>query len=447
MSPLCHSGVVCGLFEESTIVPMMLGNFKSALFGEQPAKRPQLLTDMSIDTTHAAVRVGQTLAELFESCFMKKFVLTLGVGIMCASQSFGAALTPGNLVVVQVGDGAGSLGSAATASFLKEFTLGGSLVQTINMPTVASGLNQALTLSGTATSEGFLTLSANGQFLTLGGYGAVPGTANVTTANPTTVNRVVGRVDMNGNVDTSTALTDAYNGSNIRSTASTDGVDIWTAGNAGSGQGATGGPRYTTFGSTTSVRVDSTASNMRVVNIYKGQLYVSSSSGTLLGVSTVASGLPTTLSAGPITPLTGFPTTGSHSSYDFWFKDDNTLYVADDGSAANGGGIQKWIQSAGSWSLAYTLLNTGSATTAVRGLAGTIDGNGDAVLFGTTTAGSANTLIALTDTGATSVASVLATAGANTVFRGVEFLAIVPEPSSAALLLVGGLALFFRRKN
>lgn len=378
---------------------------------------------------------------------MKRLMLTLGVSAICASQSFGAAFTLGNLVVVQAGDGVASLGSTAAATFLKEYTLGGTLVQTINMPTVASGLNQALTLSGSATSEGFLTLSANGQYLTLGGYGAAPGTAGVATATPSAVNRVVGRIDLNGNVDTTTALGDAYNGSNIRSTVSSDGNSIWTAGNGGSGQGATAGPRYTTFGSTTSIRVDTTSSNMRVVNIYKGQLYVSSSTGTLLGISTVASGLPTTASAGPITPLTGFPTTGSHSSYDFWFKDDNTLYVADDGSAANGGGIQKWIQNAGAWSLAYTLLNTGTATTAVRGLAGTVDGSGNAVLFGTTTAGSANTLIALTDTGAASVASVLATAGANTAFRGVEFLTVVPEPSSAALLLFGGVVLFLRRRN
>jgi hypothetical protein len=36
-----------------------------------------------------------------------------------------------------------------------------------------------------------------------------------------------------------------------------------------------------------------------------------------------------------------------------WFKDANTLYIADDGSAASGGGIQKWTQSGGTWSLAY----------------------------------------------------------------------------------------------
>ena len=141
---------------------------------------------------------------------------------------------------------------------------------------------------------------------------------------------------------------------------------------------------------------------------------------------------------------------GNHagrSPYDFWFKDANTVYVADDGSAANFGGIQKWVLSAGIWSLQYTLLNTGATTTGVRGLAGTLDGSGNAVLFGTTSA-TTGSLITLTDTGAGSLATVLATAPANTSFRGVEFLpTAVPEPTSAALLLLGGAALALRRKK
>jgi len=357
-----------------------------------------------------------------------------------------AAFGLGDLVVVRVGDGVAALNSNATATFLDEYTPSGVFVQSIPLPTSLSGLNQPFTLSGSATSEGFLALSQNGLYLTMGGYNALPGTVGVTTATPTAVPRGVARIGLNGIVDTSTSLTDAYNGSNIRSAVSSDGVNIWTGGNAGSGLGATGGPRYTTFGSSSSVRVDTTASNMRVVNIFNGQLYVSSSTGTLLGVSTVGTGLPTTAGSSTITPLPGMPTTGTHSSYDFWFKDANTLYVADDGSAANGGGIQKWTQSGGTWSLAYTLLNNGTATTGVRGLSGTVDGSGNAVLFGTTSAGSAaNTLITLTDTGATSAPTILATAAANEIFRGVELL-VVPEPTTAALTGFGLLALvLFRR--
>lgn len=364
---------------------------------------------------------------------------------LCVCQVRAAAFSLGDLVVVRVGDGSAALNSNATATFLDEYTLGGTLVQTIALPSSLSGLNQPFTLSGSATSEGFIALSVNGQYLTMGGYNAVPGTVGVTTAAPTIVPRGVARIALDGTVDTSTSLTDAYNGSNIRSAVSTDGVNIWTGGNAGSGLSASAGPRYTTFGSSSSVRLDTTASNMRVVNIFNGQLYVSSATGSLLGVSTVGTGLPTAATSSTINLLPGMPTTGTHSSYDFWFKDANTLYVADDGTAANGGGIQKWTESGGTWSLAYTLLNNGTTTTGVRGLAGTVDGSGNAVLFGTAAGSSANALITITDTGASSTATTIANAATSEVFRGVEFLP-VPEPSTAALAGLALLALSFSRK-
>jgi hypothetical protein len=278
----------------------------------------------------------------------------------------------------------------------------------------------------------------------MAGYGVVPGTATPQTSTPTAAPRVVGRISLNGTIDTTTVLGDAYNGSNIRSTVSTDGNSLWTTGNGGSGQGATAGVRYTTLGSTTTTQINPTTSNMRVVNIFNGQLYVSSSSGTLLGVSTVGIGEPTTSIGGAPTALPGMPTTGTHSPYDFFFKDANTLYVADDGSAANGGGIQKWTFAASTWTLQYTLLNNGTTTTATRGLAGEIDGSGNAVLFGS----GGTTLFTVTDTGAGSLATTLATAPANTAFRGVEFLP-VPEPSSLALAALGGLACLVasRRKH
>jgi hypothetical protein len=374
-----------------------------------------------------------------------KCCIFLGTAICLATtfsahRASAAAFTLGDLVVVRVGDGSAALNGNATAAFLDEYTASGVLVQSIPLPTVASGGNQPLTLSGSAISEGFIALSQNGMYLTLGGYAATVGTVTPQTQTAALVNRVVGRIDLSGNIDTTTSLGDAYNGSNIRSVTSSDGFNLWTSGNGGSGQGASAGTRYTTLGSTTSTGLHSTTTNVRVVNLFNGQLYADSASGTFLGVGTVGSGTPTT-SGQTYSELPGFPTTGTHSSYDFWFKDANTLYVADDGSAANGGGIQKWTLSAGTWSLAYTLGNNGSTTTAVRGLAGTVDGSGNAVLYGTT--GSA--LVSVTDTGSGSALSTLATAGSNTAFRGVELL-VVPEPTTAALTGFGLLALvFFRR--
>src|SRR6266705_3206108 len=92
--------------------------------------------------------------------------------ILDANHAQAAAFTMGDLVVVRVGDGAAALTGNATAAFLDEYTPGGVLVQSIPLPTLASGGNQPMTLSGSATSEGFLALSQNGMYLTLGGYAA-----------------------------------------------------------------------------------------------------------------------------------------------------------------------------------------------------------------------------------------------------------------------------------
>jgi hypothetical protein len=368
------------------------------------------------------------------------FLSAAAISVVAPNVAKGDAINWGNLLVVRAGDGAAALTGNATPAFLSEFSLsGGSPLQTIALPTVVSGLNQPFTLSGTATSEGFLSISANGQYLTLAGYGVVPGTTTPQTSTAAVANRVVARIDrISGSIDTTTALGDAYNGSNIRSAVSTDGINIWTSGNGGSGQGSTAGTRYTTLGSTTTTGLHSSTTNIRVVNMFNGQLFADSGSAGFTGVGTVGTGLSTT-SGQTFTLLPGMPTSGTHSPYDFWFKDANTLYLADDGAVGAGGGIQKWTFDGATWTLAYTLLNNGTTTTGVRGLAGTVDGSGNAVLFGTT--GSA--LITVTDTGASAAATTLATAPANTAFRGVEY---IPEPSSAGLLLLGLLALARSRK-
>lgn len=365
---------------------------------------------------------------------MKRLVF-LCLPFVAISTGFAAAFTLGDLVVVRVGTGA-ALNNTATAASLLEYSTAGSLIQTIALPTAASAGVNPLTLQGTATSEGFLKLSANGNYLTMAGYAATPGTATPASSTAATVNRVVGRIDMAGNINTTTALIDAYDASNVRGAVSTDGNSLWLSGNSTT----SGGIRYTTLGSTTTIGLNTAPLNARVVDVVNGQLYAGSGSGGFTGPATVGTGTPTT-SGQTYTLFPGFPTSGTHSPYDFWFKDANTVYVADDGTAVNGGGIQKWALSLGTWSLQYTLLNNGTTTTGVRGLTGTLDGSGNAVLFGTTSA-ALTSLIMLTDTGAGSTATTLATVTTGYAFRGVEFIP-VPEPSSLALLLVGAAGLFF----
>ena len=74
-------------------------------------------------------------------------------------------LTPGNVVIYHVGDGSVPLTNKGSPVFLDEYTPSGTLVQSIPMPTAANGSNRQLIASGTATAEGFLTLSTRPQLL------------------------------------------------------------------------------------------------------------------------------------------------------------------------------------------------------------------------------------------------------------------------------------------
>jgi predicted extracellular nuclease len=328
-----------------------------------------------------------------------------------------AAFTAGDLVIYRVGTGAAGLTNAATAVFLDEFTPTGTLVQSLALPTTASGTSHRLLASGTATSEGLLTLSADTHDLMLTGYDAALGTASIAGTSSSTVPRTVGRVAADGTIDTTTALTDFATGNNPRSAASSNGTDLWVG-------GAAGGVRYTTLGSSTSTQLSTTVTNIRQVNLFVGQLYASDSSGSTVRLGTVGSGEPTT-SGQTITNLPGFPTSGS--PYAFFFADlsaavpgVDTLYVASDDAAA----LTKYSLVNGSWTSNGTV---GTSTDAYRGLTATVSGT-TVTLFATRKGGSGSAgggeLVTLTDSSGYNGAfsgtpTLLATAAANESFRGV----------------------------
>jgi|GEM_PF-784241 len=333
-------------------------------------------------------------------------VFTLLLAVALPLPGYAANFGAGNLVVVRVGTGVGSLTSASTAVFLDEYTSTGTLVQTLPLPTAMSGNNRPLTMSGVATSEGALRRSTDGRYLTMAGYAATTGTAGIAGTSSATVNRVVARVDATGAIDSTTAF-NAYNANNIRGAVTDDGTRFWTVGpTTGVGYVALGGASLTALN----------GANTRVAGISGGQLYVSSSSSGYYGINSVGSGLPTTAGQ-TATHLSGFPTTSGSSSYGFVFTDATTMYVADDSA---GGGIQKWTSDGSTWTNAYTL---GAGTDSYRGLTAAVSG-GNVVLYATRKGGSGaaggGELVKVTDTGSGSAVTLLATAPANTAFRGVD---------------------------
>ncbi len=356
-------------------------------------------------------------------------VFTAGLALAAPAVAQDGLFNYGNIVVAQLGDGGAALSGAAAQVTLREFQVGPNIFTGDNLAFNSGASGRRVTSSGTATSEGFLTLSTNAQYLSYQGYDAALATAAVAATTAAATNRVVARVGFDMSVDTTTALTDAYSAANIRSSL-IDGANIYTAGTATS---PGGGVRSTTLGGTTSTNLSGALQNARVVNMSGSALLVSASSGSNVGISVVSGGVASLILG------TG---TGS-SPYDFLFAAGGVVYIADDRSVASGGGLQKWVPSGGGgYTLAYTL-STGLGTVGLRGLAMDF---ATGVMYATSAETTANKLVTIVDTGAASSFTVLATATSNTIFRGVEF-APVPTPGSFALMGIAGLAIARRRRR
>lgn len=339
---------------------------------------------------------------------MQKRLITLAF-LAVSGSTFASSFLPGDLVVSVV-DGTTS---AAQNDSIVELTTGGSLVQTINLPS-------NFTNSGSATSEGALVKSGNGQYLTMAGYTAAAGTASIASTGAAANPRTIARIKFDGTVDTSTSFNNVFDKNNIRSAFTSDGSNFWAA-------GANSGQVYGAFGTTTGTAISTTVTNTRVIQGFGGDLYFSTGAGANHGIWTIA-GMPT---SGSATATLVLDTGSSSSPYDFAFADPNTLYVTDDTAS---GGLFKYTKNGGTWSLAYSQNSIGLRSIAVSGN----------TIYGISTG---NTLVSYADNGGSFGGPVtIATAASGTNFRGVE-LSPVPEPATMAILGIGLAGMISRRRN
>jgi hypothetical protein len=345
--------------------------------------------------------------------------------------------TPGNLVVSIEGNGvvgqSGSYGDNQAApltlfQYQPNGTSSASFVNSLVLPQSASGANAPVSGEYGSSSEGTIQLAGTGQYFAIMGYGV---NASAFNANPATygspggelgqsgsltgqtytpVPRVTALIDAYGNVNSSTAIFNIFNGNNPRSTFTADGTHIYVSGQGTSGD-ATGGTFYTTLGSSSATSITGTdagsgaSQDTRVVQIYNNTLYVSMDSksgaynrsyigtlGTPPATSVYSCGSSCPTGDGTIGPalMKGFGNTGGTgreqltvaqtnginvsgdyinlSPENYFFASPTVLYVADSGSPKNtsaqnqtpytlcgAGGLQKWVNVSGTWTWEYTL--------------------------------------------------------------------------------------------
>lgn len=318
-----------------------------------------------------------------------------------------AQFTNGNVVVLQVGDGSAALTNASTAVFLKEYNTTtpaqASAVSSVTVPTTGA---HRLTVSGSATSEGQITLSSDSLKLVIAGYDTTAGLAAVNGTASAAVARAVDTVSYRGTPGRAAATNTAFSANNIRCVARSNGENYWAA-------GANSGTYY--MGAGTAGAVQTTVANTRTVLALNGNLYFSTSSGTA-GIWKIT-GQP--VAAGTAAVLIATPS-GS-SPYGFAINATETVaYVSDD--RTNGqGGIYKWTLSGSVWSPVDTLKPT--ATTGTRSVIVNWSGTYPSIYAITTD----NKLIRWNDSAnmAHNI-TVLATAGTNMAFRSVAFTPKAP---------------------
>lgn len=380
---------------------------------------------------------------------MKHMLQLMGLAsaLALATPATAGSITAGSVVVERLGDGTTTLANTATPIDILEYTGGGTLVQTINIP--ASGTNRQ-TDSGSATSNGYL--NAYNGFIAVPGYDAAPGTSGVASSNTKAINAIGsdGTIVTNIKAPTSGATGTPWRGNNFRSVITADGTSFF---GSGTGSGSDGGIWHYSTATAAWTRVSGTVNNTRNVEIYNNNLYFSTGSGTG-GVYSLGAVDALDLSGNNLNPAT--LVIGVDNAYGFYVNDTlGVAYVASDGSA---GGIQRFDYNTGTstWDLSYAFrfdtinleLTTGSGAS-IRGLG--VDYDEDIQLFtiyATTDASSNNQLVGFSDgliaTAAAGTSySVLAGAGPNYVFRGVDVVA-VPEPGTSVLFLLGGVFILWR---
>lgn len=192
---------------------------------------------------------------------------------------------PDNLAVYRYGDGKPR--NKTVPVFIDEYTQEGKLVRTIDVPYISSQSNNMLTglqyTSSAIPIEGLMTLSQDGKYLTIIGYEQRIGQSTGYS------NKTIGRIGVDGKVNTSTVLIDDR-GSPRCAIAENKGFYIATTGTKG--EEGTAGLRYIPFSESSQTKgVAAVNSQMLSVYTFLNKIYLTRGGNSFFSVG---SSLPIT---------------------------------------------------------------------------------------------------------------------------------------------------------
>ena len=391
--------------------------------------------------TPRPIRIGNgKLGKQTKSGFLSKWLLLLLTLVAMVALSVGvkAQFTQGNLVVLQQGNGE-TLSLNGNVVVLNEYTKTGASKNTIVIPSTGSS---SLIQLGLSSSEGAISLSADGRYAIIAGYNTAlntytDATTRIDGSTGSIAPRGIGQIDGSGAYSLKASSSTILSGYAFKSAASDGNGNYWGGGNATTPAG------LAYFGNNNSAiaGVSTTgATSDRVVTFINGNLYYGTGASGVYEVGPIGSTALTT--AGSNATVTLKNDLGNHfkDGYGFAINPSETVAYAAD----NTSGIAMFTSSGGVWTYQYTFLNTGK-TSSVSGApsVGSAGPHGIAVDFTTTPA----TIYYTTPTGLYSVQdpgngtdattiTTLATAPTGTVFRG---LAWAPNAQLVSQL-TGGIA-------
>lgn len=329
-------------------------------------------------------------------------------------------LNPANLVVLRAGDGTSALVNTGNPLFLDQIQPDGTYVSTVAIPD--SGSN-ALIGFNTLTDH-YLSSSANNRAVIFGGFNVNrPYSANLANSVASAAPRGIGSINGLGYYSLAVSESNSiYDKQFIKGVTSTDGsTEFWTSGGSG----------IVYVAPALSPEVQIATGGRSSMSIYEDSLY------TLLGGGLYEfSGLPIS----PTTP--GQVLATSANPNDFAISPDGlTIYVADGSNiSTGGGGIRRYDNVDGGWTLSYTFTNVSANPTGNNGPDGlavdfsNFSGGGQsgtgAIIYATSGQATQNNLMRIIDNGYTdSPAPIIYTAGVNQVIRGIRFAPVADPPA------------------